>query len=124
MAFAEDLMFAGLGVMVVAVVLFVFGALKAARKRAEHHRNLPEEYPGQMLDAYMLLIWSGLLLSQISNILFHEEPGGIYRVIPLMWIGTGADVAIVGVYIGRLMMRWEMRLYKRKRDEQMREALA
>lgn len=122
MTLAEDIMMAGLGMVVVAFALFVGAALKTAKQRAEWYRQLPEEYPGLMLDVCMLVLWGGMLLSQISNILYHAESGGIYRVVPLTWVASAAAVFICGAYAGRLMMRLEMRRYKAKREEQAREA--
>lgn len=122
MTLTEDIMIAGIGLMVVASALLVPVGLKAAKRRAEHYRQLPKEYPGLTGDVYLLLVWSGMLIVQISNILLHAEPGGIYRVVPLMWVGTAAAVFICGLYSGRLMMRLEMRAYKARREEQSREA--
>lgn len=124
MALAENIMLAGLGMVVVAFLLFVWTALKTAKQRAEWYRQLPEEYPGTMLDVCMLVLWGGLLLSQISNILYHAEPGGIYRVVPLTWVASAAVVFNFGLHVGRLMMRLETRRHKTKREEQAREARA
>lgn len=122
MALAEDLMMAGLGLTLVALALFVWAAVKTAKQRAEWYHQLPEEYPGSMVDVSMLVLWGGLLLSQISNILYHAEPGGIYRVVPLTWVAFAAVVFNFGLLIGRLMMRLEVRAHKAKREEKAREA--
>lgn len=122
MTLAEDIMMAGIGLMLAAGALLIPVALSAAKHRAEHYRQLPEEYPGLMGDVYLALVWGGMLILQISNILLHAEPGGIYRVVPLTWVGTAAAVFICGLYGGRLMMRLEMRAYRAKREEQAREA--
>ena len=122
MTLEEGMATAGLGLAVVAFVLLARAVRKTAEQRAAHYRQLPEEYPGMTGDVYALLIWSGMLLLQISNILNHAEPGGFYRVVPLMWVGTAAVVFSCGLHAGRLMMRLEMRAHKAKRDEQAREA--
>lgn len=75
-----------------------------------------------IFDVYLALVWSGILMVQLSNILHQAESGGSFRVTPLMGIGTAAVVFICGAYAGRLMMRLEMRRYNSKRDEQAREA--
>lgn len=122
MMLAQDLLIAGVCLVVVAAALAIPAGLRAAKQRAEHYRQLPEEYPGLMGDVFGALIWSGMLMIELSSILLHAEPGGIYRVVPLMWVGTAAAVFICGLFAGRLMMRWEMRAYKAKREEQAREA--
>ena len=122
MRLEESVATAGLGLAVLALVLLVWTALKTAKQHAEWYRQLPEQYPGTMVDVCMLVLWAGILMTQISSILLHAEPGGTYRVVPLMWVGTAAAVFILGLYGGRLMMRLEMRAYRAKREEQAREA--
>lgn len=122
MTLTEDITMAGIGMMVVAIALVIRAGLRAAKQRTQSNRQLPEEYPGLTSDAYMILFWSGMLLMQISNILLHAEPGGTYRVVPLMWVGTAAILLVFGLYAGRLMMRLEMRAYQAKREVQTREA--
>jgi uncharacterized membrane-anchored protein YhcB (DUF1043 family) len=124
MTFLEVMGTAGLCLTVVAGAFIVRAGLKAAKQRAEQYRQLPEVYPGMMVDAYMVLLWSGTLMTQVSNILLHVESGGIYRVVPLMWIGTASVLFMCGLFAGRLLMRLEMRAYKAKREEQAREARA
>jgi hypothetical protein len=120
MSLVQGVLIAGVCLTVVAGALLIPAGLKAAKQRREHYRQLPEEYPGLTGEVYMALVWSGLLMVQISNILLHAEPGGNYRVVPLMWVGTAAAVFICGLYVGRFMIRLEMRAYRAKREEQAR----
>ena len=69
------------------------------------------------LDWYMSFVWSGMFLVQLSSILLHWEPGAIFHVSPATWVATAGSIFGCGVFAGRLMLRWEMRLYEERRDK-------
>lgn len=115
--FLDTMMSAGLGVMVLGSIFI--GVLLVRRARGQ----IPTfDNPGWRLDATVCLVWGGMLLVQLSNILMHKESGTIYNVSTLGWWGTAGYIFILGVFAGRLLLRREMQLYKAKQDEQMRAA--
>jgi len=107
----DTMMTAGLCLIVGAAVFLVAAGLKAGRTS---NRGSTGDSPRGRLDLFMFVFWCGMLLVQVSSILFHALPGGIYQLSPLTLAATGGVVFVCGVFTGRLLLRREMRLQKGK----------
>jgi hypothetical protein len=124
MVFVDAMMIGGICVMVGACAFLLGTALRALRRGGGQDLRLMDDHPGARLDLYMAFVWGGMLVVQISNILFHKQPGGAYNLSSLTLAATAGDVFACGVFAGRLLLRREMRWYKEKREEQSRAAPA
>lgn len=113
MRLVETMMTVGL-CMIIGAAAFILAAGIRARLAGE---PLKEESPGQRLDAYMLLVWSGMLLVQVSNILLHWDTGSLSHVSTIGWASTAADFFICGCFAGRLLLRREMRWRKQQESQ-------
>lgn len=111
------------GVILIAGICVMVGAfeflLKPALSAAKRERRL-----GGRQDLYMGCFWTGMLLVQAANILQHIQPDGTYKISALTLEGTAASVLFCGMLAGRLLLRGELRRFKKKREELDRAASA
>jgi hypothetical protein len=119
----DTTMMGGLVLILGACALMVGIALWEKRTGKKGPAATTDEHPGARLDLYLCLVWSGMALVQVSNIALHIQEGAIQNVSRLGWVGTGGTIFACGVFLGRLLLRREIRWYKNKREQQRRDAL-
>lgn len=105
MNFAEAMMIAGIGIMVGGCGFLLVNGIKAARRAGGRE----DGDRGQRLDLYMLFVWGGMLLVQISNMFFHADASGTFHLASLTLASTAGTVLVFGGFAGRLLLRREMR---------------
>lgn len=103
---------AGLCVMVVCV-LILGRALWTGLRASGQELLLRRRDNGLRLDLYLGLVWSGMLLVQVGNILLHTDSGGLHNVSSLALLGTASTIFVCGACAGRLLLRLEMRRHKK-----------
>src|SRR5690348_7240686 len=95
----------------------------SAKKQADR-LGASRYWPDWHLDAYLLCVSAGMLIMQVSNILHHQQADGKVALTLLALAGAACSVFGVGVFAGRLFLRVEMRIQKRKSEEHDRAARA
>jgi hypothetical protein len=118
MAFVQAMMTAGLCVLVGAAGFVLVTAVK--RVRQPGGLRLTDDQRRVRLDWLMAVIWSGMLLVQIGNVILHQDPGGTYHLTSLTLVATGGEIFVCGVFAGRLLLRQELRRLKEKDEAQNR----
>jgi hypothetical protein len=120
----DAIMMGGLVLILGACTLMVGTALWERRTGKTTPAATIDDHPGTRLDLYLCLVWSGMVLVQVSNIALHIQERAIQNVSGLGWLGTAGTISACGVFLGRLLLRREIRWYKNKREQQSRDALA
>jgi len=106
------MMDAGLCILVGACAFLVVTWLKAVRRGSDYRR--PEN--SLRLDLFMAIVWSGMVLVQLANVLFHREPNGTFALSSLALAAAGSQLLVCGIFAGRLLLRWELRVMKAKSE--------
>lgn len=117
MMFVQTMMTAGLCVILGAGGLIVVTGIRNAR-RADRNSRLVELHASGRFDFYMALVWGGMLLVQAGNILLHVGPDGKYNLTSLTLWATASEIFVFAVFLGRLLLRREIRWHKEKQREQ------
>ena len=112
----DDVMLAGIGLMLVACAFLIAAQLRD--RQAGHGPVAANARRARRLESYLGIVWSGFLLVQISNILHHIEPDGTMKLSWLSLTSFASVVFICGAFAGRLLLRREMRLDKERREYQ------
>jgi hypothetical protein len=110
----DDLMLAGIGLMLGACALLIAAQLRD--KPAGQDPVARNARRALRLDFYLGLVWSGFLVVQIGSILHHVNPDGTMRFSWLSLTAFAAVVFICGVSAGRLLLRRELRLAKERHE--------
>lgn len=103
------MMIAGLAALVVGILLTATVKARAGDLAGP---------PGGILDLFMIFVWGGMALMQAANIILHKQSHELYKVSALTWAGSAAVLFMCGGFVGRLLLRLELRRYRQKREDQ------
>jgi hypothetical protein len=106
----ESLLIAGLGMMAIGIGLHIWAQF---RRRALDPETDPTRY-GEAADPCMALFWGGMFTIQAGNVIDHVRDGLISHISNITWWSMAGDLVIVGIFLGRLVLRFEIRAYQRK----------
>ena len=106
MDFLEGTLTAGLFLVVISAVLIVVAVLRVAKQtRASGHRA----QIGERQDIYLGVLWTGLLLMQLSSLIRQMESPNPHSLSLLSVAGFASAVFLCGGFAGRLTLRMELR---------------
>jgi hypothetical protein len=113
----EAMMIAGLCLIVAAAAVLVVTWAKTVRHAGEPAFRLGDAQRALRLDLYMAVVWTGMLLVQLSNVLLHVQTGSTHNISRLSWIALAGALFVCGAFTGRLLLRLEMRRSNAMHDE-------
>jgi hypothetical protein len=115
----DAVMIAGICIAVGAGVFLLSTQWQIAKRAGGQDVHLDSTRRGERLDLYMGVVWSGLLLVQVTNVLHHMQHDGTLRLSLLSLAAAAGAVFVCGAFAGRLLLRREMRLGEEKRRNEM-----
>ena len=110
MDFMQSMVSLGLCLMLGAAAFTAISGLKRVRGQ---DASLTDFQRGMRGDLCMAVLWSGGLLVQLSGLLRHMPSPGTYSLSWLPLAAFASMVFICGAFIGRLLLRLEIRRQQR-----------
>lgn len=110
MDFLQSMISVGLCLMLGAAAFTAVSGFKRVRGQ---DASLTDFQRGMRGDICMAVLWSGGLLVQLSSLLRHMPSPGTYNLSWLSLAGFASMVFICGAFIGRLLLRLEVRRQQR-----------
>jgi hypothetical protein len=106
MGFLDAMLNVGLCLIIGAAAFILIAGFKRVRGQ---DASLTDPQRAMRGDIYMSILWSGGLLVQLSSLLRHMPHPGAYSLSWLSLAGFASMVFICGAFVGRLLLRLEIR---------------
>ena len=118
MDFLDVVMIAGICLSVGACAFLITAQLRTAKRTGAQDVHLENARRGERLDLYMGAVWAGFLIVQATSVFHHLQLDGTIEFSLLSLAALAAVLFICGAFAGRLLLRREMGLNKKQREQQ------